>query len=46
MMPEKVTGEVFFNPNVLKFEFNRTYNPTNGTNTITLQATLVGGSTC
>lgn len=46
MIPEKVVGEIFFSPNVLRFELNRVYNPTNGTNTITLQATLVGGNTC
>lgn len=42
MVPERVTGELFFSPHVLKFELNRAYNATNGTNTITLQATLVG----
>lgn len=46
MLPEKVVGEIFFSPNVLKFELNRTYNPTNGTNTITLQAMLIWGMTC
>jgi hypothetical protein len=46
MLPKKVTGKIFLDPLTIEFTATRTYNASNGTNTITVQATMVGGATC